>query len=93
MASSLNEYRTKLLNTIFHATSRDEIQTHIETALSHLKQHTLNGHLILRFINKLVSELELFVLINSKETGRENNAETAINILISIKKEMEPAEE
>lgn len=60
MSLSLDEYRTKLVNKILFASSQEEVKRFIDTALKALEQNKVNGHIISRFIEKIISDLELF---------------------------------
>ena len=64
MALSLDEYRTKLINKILFSRSQDEVSRFIETAIKALEQNKINGHIISRFVDKTISELELFNPLN-----------------------------
>lgn len=60
MSLSLDEYRTKLVNKILFAASQQEVKRFVDTALKALEQNKVNGHIICRFIEKIISDLELF---------------------------------
>lgn len=60
MALTLNEYRTKLINHILYAKSQKEVARFIDAATKALKQNGVNGHIISRFVDKIISELEMF---------------------------------
>lgn len=60
MSLSLEEYRTKLINKILFAASQEDVKRFIVTALKALEQKKVNGHLVSRFIEKIISDLELF---------------------------------
>jgi len=60
MSLSLDEYRTKLINKILLASSQEEVKRFIETALKALEQNKVNGHIIIRFVEKISSDLGLF---------------------------------
>jgi hypothetical protein len=60
MGLSLDEFRTKLLNKIVLASCQDEVKRYIDTALKALQQNKVNSHIINRFIDKIMSELNLF---------------------------------
>jgi hypothetical protein len=83
MSSSLSEYRTRLTNNILHAGSDAAVLSHIEQAISYLKQKSVNGHLIIRLVDRLSKELELISLLDSHARYKEN-IETAKKILTGI---------
>ena len=60
MSLSLEEYRTMLINKILFAASQEDVKRFIVTALKALEQKKVNGHLVSRFIEKIISDLELF---------------------------------
>ena len=60
MSLTLNEYRTKLINHILYAKSQNEVTRFIDAAMKALKQNGVNGHIIERFVDKIISELEMF---------------------------------
>ncbi len=60
MSLALDEYRIKLINKILFASSQEELKRFIDTALKALEQNKLNGHIISRFIEKIINDLELF---------------------------------
>ena len=64
MALKLDEYRTKLINKILSARSQDEVKRFIEAAMKALEQYNVNGHLVVRFVDKTNSELNLFNPMN-----------------------------
>lgn len=83
MSTSLSEYRTRLTNNILRAPSDAEVRSHIEEAISYLKQKSVNGHLIIRLVDRLIKELELISLLDSHAPYKQN-IETAKNILTGI---------
>ncbi|MBS1666407.1 MAG: hypothetical protein JST58_03440 [Bacteroidetes bacterium] len=60
MTLSLEDYRTKLISKILSAASQDEVRRFVDTAIKALEQNKVNGHIICRFIEKILSELEMF---------------------------------
>jgi hypothetical protein len=60
MALSLNDYRIKLISKILFAASQEEVKRYIEGAMKALQQRKVNGHIIARFVDKIISELDLF---------------------------------
>lgn len=64
MSLSLSAYRTKLIAKIMLASSQDEVKRYIDTAMKSLEQHNLNGHIVTRFTEKMLDELESFSPMN-----------------------------
>lgn len=60
MPLSLDEYRCKLINKILFAGSRDEVKRFCDAAMKGLEHHKVNGHIVVRFVEKVISELEKF---------------------------------
>lgn len=64
MSLSLSEYRAKLIAKIMIASSQDEVKRYIATALASLEQNKINGHFVIRFIDKMLDDLESFSPMN-----------------------------
>jgi hypothetical protein len=64
MSLSLDEYRCKVINEILFAGSREEVKRFCGAAIKGLEEHKVHGHFILRFIDKVISELEKFSPMN-----------------------------
>jgi hypothetical protein len=64
MSLSLDQYRTKLINKILLANSQEEVKRFIDTAIKALEQKKVNGHIIERFVDKMISDLDLFNPMN-----------------------------
>lgn len=90
MSLSLDEYRTKLITKILFAASQEEVKRFINTAIKALEQNKVNGHIISRFIEKTVSDLELFNPMH-KEAQQWSNIKMAIILFNRIKNEQDPA--
>ena len=60
MPLSLDEYRCKLVNKILFACSQEEVKRFCDAAMKSLEHHKVNGHIIARFVNKVINELEQF---------------------------------
>jgi len=76
MSLSLTAYRTKLIAKIMFASSQDEVKRFIDTAMKSLEQYKLNGHIICRFTDKMLDELEAFSPLN-KEAQQWSNIKMA----------------
>ena len=88
MPLSLEEYRTKLINRILAATSKEEVSRYIATAMKALEKHKLNGHLISRFVDKISVELDLFNPLKN-DSQQWSNIKIARIHFFRIKKELE----
>ncbi len=60
MSLSLDEYRCKLINKILFAGSHEEVKRFCDAAMKGLEHHDVNGHIVARFVEKIISELEQF---------------------------------
>lgn len=87
MVLSLNEYRAKLMNKILFSKSQDEVTRFIDTAIKALEQNKINGHLISRFVDKIISELELFSPLN-KDAQQWSNITIAKILFNRIRQKM-----
>lgn len=65
MAISLDNYRSKLIKKIFNANSVYEVNRYINTAIKSLIKRKVNGYIILRFVDKIISQLENIQMANS----------------------------
>lgn len=59
MALSLDLYRAKLIKKILQAASQDGVKRLITMAIKSLEHHKLNGHIVARFLEKTLAQLEL----------------------------------
>ena len=60
MPLPLDEYRCKLINKILFAGSQDEVKRYCDAAMKGLEHHKVNGHLVVRFTDRMINELEQF---------------------------------
>ncbi|MEO8769652.1 MAG: hypothetical protein ABI402_06195 [Ferruginibacter sp.] len=88
MSLSLTEYQGKLISKIMCATSQEEVKRYIETAMKSLELYKLNGHIIHRFVDKIIYELELFSPIN-KNANQWSNIKMARVCFNKIKTKFE----
>jgi hypothetical protein len=58
MSLTLNAFRTKLLAKILNCRSQTEVKRFIEVAIKSMKRHLINGHIISRFVEKTMQELQ-----------------------------------
>lgn len=88
MSLSLDKYRTRLINEILFATSQDEVKQSIDAAIKALDRNTVNGYIIIRFVDKMASELDLFNPMN-KDVQQWSNIKIARILFFRIKKDLE----
>jgi len=84
MAITLNEYTAKLINKILFATSQEEVEQFINADMKALEQNKVNGHIIARFLDKIIGELCLFNPMN-KDAQQWSNITTAKVLFNRIK--------
>lgn len=60
MSLSLDEYRCKLINKLLFADSQEEVKRFCDASMKALEHHKVNGHIVARFVEKIISELEQF---------------------------------
>ncbi|MBK7291602.1 MAG: hypothetical protein KBF82_08445 [Chitinophagaceae bacterium] len=90
MSLSITEYREKLIAKIMLASSQDEVKRYIDTAMKSLEQHNLNGHIVSRFIEKILDELESFSPMN-KEAQQWSNIKMGRICFNQIKRKLDLA--
>jgi hypothetical protein len=62
--SNLDDYRHNLVDKILHSGSYEEVKRYLLTAIYSLEKHKVNGHLVERFIEKTLGQLEGLSLLN-----------------------------
>ncbi len=87
MSLSLESYREKLIHKILSATSQEETRRFIDTGIKALEKHKLNGHIVTRFVEKTIEELEILSPMN-KDAQQWSNIQTARILLGRIKNQM-----
>ena len=88
MPLSLTDYRTKLIKKIIRSGSQGDVQRFIDTAMTSLGEHQLNGHIIARFVDKMIDELESFSPMN-KDAQTWSNIKMGRICFHKIKREYE----
>jgi len=73
MKITLDDYRCKLINKILFASSQEEVMRFVETAMKSLASHMVHGHVIARFVEKTIRNLEEF-------SATKENAQQRVNI-------------
>ena len=87
MALSLDDYRIKLINKILFAASQEEVKRYIDTAMKALQQRKVNGHIIARFVEKIISELDLCIPVKKNDQSWRNIIMAKL-LFSSIKKQI-----
>ncbi len=65
MLLSLPEYRAKMIKDILYAKSQEEVTRLIDAAINALEQNWVKGHIIARFVDKTIGELDAFSPMNN----------------------------
>ncbi len=60
MSISINDYRSKLINKILSSASQEDVKRYIDAAMKGLSEHKVNGHFVVRFVEKVSKELAEF---------------------------------
>ena len=84
MSLSLVEYRAKLINKILFAGSPEDVKRYINAAMKALERNKVNGHIVARFVDKMISESGQFNPIK-KDSRQWNNIQMALIHLYRIK--------
>ena len=89
MSITIDDYRSKLINKILFSGSPDEVRRFINVAMKSLEEHKVNGYIIVRFVDKMILDLEQFDPENKNEEQR-NNIKMARTVFSQIKAGFEP---
>jgi hypothetical protein len=89
MSITIDDYRCKLINKILFSGSPDDVRRFINVAMKSLEEHKVNGYIIIRFVDKMILELEQFDPVN-KNAGELSNIKTARTVFNQIKSGFEP---
>lgn len=76
MSLTMTEYRCDLIHKVRFARSEEEVRRFIAAAFKGLKEHKVNGHLIVRFVEKATQDLGGFNPRN-QDVQQWTNIETA----------------
>lgn len=88
MDLSLTDYRSKLIAKIMLSNSQAEVKRYIDAALKSLEQHKLHGHIITRFVDKMIAELEIFNPMD-KDAQQWSNIHMARIVFKQVKRNQE----
>src|SRR5262245_49850485 len=85
---NIQDFRTKLIDKIIiHADSAEDVSRVIRAAARGVKANGVHGHLIVRVMEKLITELEEIKLLN-REAQLQINFEEAVSTCESIRQEI-----
>ena len=88
MPLTLPEYRKKLLSDILYAASQGEVNKIINAAIIALEQNRVKLHIITRFVDKMIEELDAFSPMN-KEAQHWSNIRMARILFNRIKNKLQ----
>lgn len=60
MSLALDEFRAILIRKILRASSQEEVARCIEAAMAEIENKKVNGHIVVRFVDKINVQLDLF---------------------------------
>lgn len=60
MSLSLDDFRCKLMDKIILAGSQQDVKRFCDGAMKGLEHHQVNGHIVVRFVDKMISDLDQF---------------------------------
>ena len=86
MSLSLDAYRAKLVIKILYAKKTDNVERYIDTAIRALVNRKVNGHIIVRFIDKIINQLES--IFRAAPDEQKANIAEAKNCFTRIKDEV-----
>lgn len=80
MSLPLDAYRAKLVVKILYARTEDDVERYIDTAIRALEDRKVNGHIIARFVDKIINQFEISNLsAPSEQTANINAAKVYLN--------------
>jgi len=89
MALTLNECSRELVNKILLADSQLDVKHFIDTALMGLETPGINGHLIIKFLDQAIDDLNEFSPMNY-EAQQWANIKMARIILSKVRRSLQP---
>lgn len=87
MAKDIHEFRHKLMDKIMQADSRAAVVRLIDTAMKVFSEKKVHGHIVIRFIDKIVFDMEGLGLDKCGDKQR-SNLEIALEKFLSIRRNM-----
>ena len=87
MPLSSDEYRCKLINNLLFASSQNEVKELIDNGVQELRNHGANGHIVIRFSDKTIKQLQQFNPLN-KNSQQWSNIKISRIYLNRIKRQV-----
>jgi hypothetical protein len=85
MARTLDEYRQKLIDKILLAGSTEDALRFSDTAIRSLNEHKVHSYIIVRFIDKILMNLEEVSALRMEEK-QHNNIKSAIDHFVHVRR-------
>ena len=89
MSTTIDDYRCKLIDKILFAGSDEDVMRYADAAMKGLEQHKVNGHIIFRFVTKMIGELENYCPME-EHAQQWSNVKVARNYFNQIKQKFGP---
>jgi hypothetical protein len=89
MPLTLPAYRKKLINDILYAPSQEEVSKFINAAINALEQNRVKQHVVARFVDKIIEELDAFSPMN-EDAQHWTNIRIARILFNRIKNKLQP---
>jgi hypothetical protein len=83
---TIDDYKLKLIEKILHSQSDTQTLRFIRVALKCLEEKKVNAHIILRFVAKLINDLEPIAIM--QDSTEAMNSRVAIQELLGIRKQL-----
>ncbi|MFL9484853.1 hypothetical protein ACI6Q2_18860 [Chitinophagaceae bacterium LWZ2-11] len=84
MTLPLDTYQRTLISEILLVATQDEVKKCCDSVVEQLQHHKVHGHIVMRFLDKVISELEGFSPMN-RSAEQWSNIKTARVYLNRIK--------
>lgn len=89
MSLTIEEYRCELLNKVLLSCSQEEVNKLIQAAIADLEKHRVNKYIIMRFVEKMIGQLQGFSPME-QEARQWSNIKTARVLFNQVKNSLLP---
>lgn len=66
MPAATEENKCRLIETLLHASGQEEVKRFIDTAVEGLEEYSVNGEIVISFVESMINELEQFSPMNKE---------------------------
>ena len=87
MSITMDDYGCKLVNKILFAASQEEVKRYARAAMKGMESHKVNGHLVARFVDKMILQLREFSPMNY-DAQQWTNIKMALILFNQIKRSL-----